>query len=184
MITRKLTARQRAFVDAYALSRNATQAAIEAGYAESTAKHQAGRLLWNVGIQAAIAKVQNREHGHAVATYDEACEKLTAIARGNVGDYLDDGGCINIEQIRTRYPEAVQSVEQKTFQDDSGNTTIVTKFRLHDSIRAIERLAKLKGWDQPTRSIVEANVTTGPDLSKLSDKELATMESLLEKAAE
>ncbi len=65
-----------------------------------------------------------------------------------------------------------------------GEMVTITKFRLCDRIRAIERLAKLKGWDQPTKSQVSATtVAVAPDLSRLIDKELATVERLLEKVA-
>jgi phage terminase small subunit len=137
MSARKLTARQRAFIDEYVLCRNATLAAKNAGYSPKTARHQGSVLLTNPHIQAAIGAIQATEHTAAVATFEESCERLTDILRGE-----DDGA----------------------------------------AIRAIERLSKLKGWDQPTRAQVEATtITQAPDLSKLSDKELATMERLLTK---
>jgi phage terminase small subunit len=52
-----------------------------------------------------------------------------------------------------------------------------------DAIRACDRLAKLRGWDQPTR--VQTEDTTPPtyDLRALSDDELAAFETLLAKAS-
>lgn len=49
-----LTARQAAFLREYLISRNATQAAIKAGYSEKTARQQATSLLSNVYIKEAI----------------------------------------------------------------------------------------------------------------------------------
>lgn len=54
MTAKKLTPKQQAFVDEYLKDRNATQAAIRAGYSAKTANSAAGRLLLNVGIKAAI----------------------------------------------------------------------------------------------------------------------------------
>jgi len=54
-----LNARQQIFVSAYLAHKNATRAAIEAGYSEKTAHSQGPRLLENVEIKAALAqKVQ------------------------------------------------------------------------------------------------------------------------------
>lgn len=50
----KLTARQSRFVEEYLVDRNATQAAIRAGYSVRTAKVQAARLLTNVHLQRAL----------------------------------------------------------------------------------------------------------------------------------
>ncbi len=54
----KLTSRQHRFVDAYALSGNASEAAREAGYSERTARQQGSRLLSNAAVSIAIAERQ------------------------------------------------------------------------------------------------------------------------------
>lgn len=55
--TQKLTPQQEAFVANYILNDgNATQAAIQAGYSENTARHQASRLLTKVGVSKAIER--------------------------------------------------------------------------------------------------------------------------------
>lgn len=46
-----MTPKQRKFADCYIKSGNATQAAIEAGYSEKTARSQGQRLLTNVDIK-------------------------------------------------------------------------------------------------------------------------------------
>ena len=47
--------KQKLFVKHYLLDRNATKAAISAGYSEKTAKQQGSRLLTNVDVAAAIS---------------------------------------------------------------------------------------------------------------------------------
>jgi len=49
-----LTPKQQAFVAEYIVDKNATQAAIRAGYSAKTAQEQSSRLLSNVMVQAAI----------------------------------------------------------------------------------------------------------------------------------
>ena len=58
MLKEQLNARQQSFVAAYVLSGNAEQSALTANYAKTTARAQAGRLLANVGIAAAIERRQ------------------------------------------------------------------------------------------------------------------------------
>jgi len=53
-----ISAKQRAFVNAYITSKNATEAAREAGYKQPHS--QGSRLLKNVGIASAIAKAQSK----------------------------------------------------------------------------------------------------------------------------
>lgn len=80
-----LTSKQQLFLSEYLIDMNATQAAIKAGYSEASAYSQGQRLLKNVEIQAAIAqKLQD-----SAMKSDEILQKLTEIARGSIGDYLD-----------------------------------------------------------------------------------------------
>jgi len=49
-----LSDKQQAFAREYLVDRNATQAAIRAGYSPATAKQQGARLLTNVDVRAAV----------------------------------------------------------------------------------------------------------------------------------
>ena len=55
-MARKLTDKQKKFVEEYLIDLNATQSAIRAGYSPKTANEQGARLLANVSIQEAIAE--------------------------------------------------------------------------------------------------------------------------------
>ena len=59
------------FIREYLKEPNAAKAAISAGYSAATAKSQAGRLLSNVVIKAAISKAQQDAIGRACRTRDE-----------------------------------------------------------------------------------------------------------------
>lgn len=56
--TSTLTLKQQRFVDAYALSGNASEAARQAGYSEGSAKVTASRLLTKTNVSAALAARQ------------------------------------------------------------------------------------------------------------------------------
>lgn len=75
----KLTARQRAFVEAYA--GNATAAALAAGYSERSARSQGQRLLTNDDIQDAIKAREAQRLAPTIATRQERQEFWTSVLR-------------------------------------------------------------------------------------------------------
>lgn len=179
--TPALSPKRAAFVREYVIDWNATAAALRAGYSVRTAASQGGRLLQNVEIQAEIARHQTAVEGAALLSYEESLRILSAMARGNVGDYLDADGCIDMERLKRHCPEAVQSIETRATTTEDGKTIVLTKFRLADRVRALERLAKLRGWDQPSRVQTEDVTPARYDLSKLTTEELEQLEELTAK---
>lgn len=79
MANGKLTARQQAFVDAYA--GNATAAALAAGYSEKTARSQGQRLLTNADIKDAIKVREEKRLAPTIATRKERQEFWTSVLR-------------------------------------------------------------------------------------------------------
>ncbi len=71
-----LNARQESFAQRYAVSGNATQSAIEAGYSEHTAAQQASRLLKNVKVSTLIRQLQEETAERLELTHDRI---LTAL---------------------------------------------------------------------------------------------------------
>lgn len=83
----KLTAKQQTFINAYlANGFNATQAAIEAGYSEKTARSIGAENLTKPDIREAIDK-RLQEY---VMTANEALARLSDMARASMGDFLDE----------------------------------------------------------------------------------------------
>lgn len=73
-----LTAQQQKFIDAYVLTLNGTQSAIEAGYATSSAHVSATRLLKLDKIQSAISVLTAKAKNKHIATVAEVQEFWTA----------------------------------------------------------------------------------------------------------
>lgn len=78
----KINERQRKFADAYLISGNAMQSAIEAGYSDNYAKSQSSRLLENVGIKEYLDKQRAKVAPDKIMKASEALELLTKIAKG------------------------------------------------------------------------------------------------------
>lgn len=134
-----LNPKQQAFVREYIVGGNATQAAKRAGYSEKTAHVQGSALLRHPIVKVAIQEARKQAVSEGVASYEEACLRMTEILRQR-----DD-------------PFA--------------------------SIKAADRLAKLRGWDQPARVQTEDVTPPRYDLTRLSDEELAAFEAALSKVA-
>lgn len=144
---KKLTAKQRRFVDEYITHNlNATKAALAAGYSEATAYSQGSRLLKNVEIRAAI-------EGHLAVAGMRAQEvllRLTEHARADIGDLWDETlGGINWATARRKgLTRLIKKIKRKTTYRTVGDETIETveeDFELYDAQHALELLGKHHG---------------------------------------
>ncbi|MGK9173247.1 terminase small subunit [Yokenella regensburgei] len=75
-----LTAQQRLFVAEYLKDRNATQAAIRAGYSKKTANEQGARLLAKVSVAQAIAQQQKASIERTLGSADEVLAQMWQLA--------------------------------------------------------------------------------------------------------
>lgn len=86
MTDKKLTHKQRIFVDKYLQCWNATDAARRAGYSERTARQIGSRLLTNVDIS---AEIDRRMQQHAMEA-NEVLHHLSTIAKPGFGVEIRD----------------------------------------------------------------------------------------------
>lgn len=144
-----LTRKQRAAAEA--LVRGATQAdAYASAYncsrmKDCTVKQRAWELFQLSHVAAYVRELQDRAADAAVMDRREALLTLTQIARGKLGKYLTASGQIDTEKL----PEAGAELESTGFSDSPDGHR--EQIKLRDPIRAIERLAKMLGWDQPDK---------------------------------
>jgi phage terminase small subunit len=139
-----LTQKRRAFVHEYVVDWNATQAAKRAGYSAKTAYQAGARLLKDVEIAHAIAVLRDSIESDRIMSATEMAERLTAFARRKATDFIDSAGRIDIEA------EGVDSTAVVSLDvTESGPVTTITKVRLVDPLRAMDQLAKLKGYVAP-----------------------------------
>ena len=85
----KLNERQRRFANEYAISGNAYQSAISAGYSEKYAKAQSHRLLENVGIKKAIEERNKVVESEKIADMKEVKEFWSNLLRDDENDVKD-----------------------------------------------------------------------------------------------
>lgn len=75
---------QRRFVDEYAISHNATRAAITAGYSQKTARSQGARLLANANISKALRKLLDKRAKKLEITQEMVLAELAKIGFSDI----------------------------------------------------------------------------------------------------
>lgn len=138
-----LSNKHQAFVDAYLKTFNATKAAIEAGYSEDTARQQGSRLLTYADIKAAL---RTRYEENAMDA-NELLHHLAEIARGNIGDVIDDKGNLDLDKARQLGKSPlIKSVRSRTttYTDKGGDgaDTFETEVGMYDRMKALELIGK------------------------------------------
>jgi phage terminase small subunit len=73
-----ITAQKQRFIDAYLISSNATQSAIDAGYSEKTASAQGSRLKRDPEIKKALQQAQDEASERNKVTVDHLIDELEA----------------------------------------------------------------------------------------------------------
>jgi phage terminase small subunit len=138
---------QRRFIDEYMVDRNATQAAIRAGYADGSAAVTGHRLLRNANIRAEIDRKLLEEADKRQLNVDEVLIELAALGRSSIGDYeIDDAGNVKLAaNAPGRALRAVSSIKKTIKHLGNGRVEYKTEVRLWDKNAALEKLGKHLG---------------------------------------
>jgi len=143
--------RQKMFIAEYLLDRNATKAAIRAGYSPKTAYSQGQRLLKNVEIQKALSKAMQRQEERTQITADRVLLELARIAFFDPRKLFDQyGNPKNINEIDDDTAAVIAGLDVDTKTDgESDLLTITKKLRLADKQKALDMLGRHFGlFDQ------------------------------------
>lgn len=148
---KKLTPKQRLFVETYTTNGfNATQAAITAGYSETTAYSIGSENLKKPEIAAAI----DRFFEENTMTAKEVLLRLTEHARGDIGDIWDPmSGQVNWDEaIAKKKTHLIKKLRHKTTRISRGSglgaeeiETFEDEIELHNPQFALHLLGKQHG---------------------------------------
>lgn len=151
-VSRGLTEKQKIFIAEYLVDLNATQAAIRAGYSPRSARTIASRNLARPAIAAAIAEAQAKRLAALEMSAEAVLRELSAIARANIFDYMrlgpDGEPIVDFSGLDRERAAALSEVTVEDFTEGRGeNKRDVrrVKFRMHDKLAALDRLAKHYG---------------------------------------
>lgn len=92
--------KQRAFAVEYVKDRNATQAAIRAGYSEKTAYSKGNQLLKIIEVKALIKELDDAAAARAAVTVDKIVNRLNKIAED---PHAKDADRIRADELLGKY---------------------------------------------------------------------------------
>ena len=142
--------KQNAFAVEYVKDRNATQAAIRAGYSEKSAYSQGNRLLKKDEVRALIHELEDAAAARSAITQDMVIKELARIAFNDPRKLFDDNGRPkDITTLDDDIAAALASVDIFEEFDYNGDTReligYTKKYKWSDKLRALEMLGKYLG---------------------------------------
>ena len=137
----KLTPKQARFVEEYLVDLNATQAAIRAGYSESTARAIGHENLTKPDIQEAIAEARGTE-----ITADRVLEEYAKIAFFDPRKlFMADGGIKPVEQWDDDVAAVIGALDVVEIGDNGEMIGRVKKLKLIDKKGALDSIGRHLG---------------------------------------
>ena len=144
---KKLTPKQRVFIDEYLKSFNASDAARKAGYSEKTAYSIGQRLLKFVEVKSEITERLQARHMSA----DEAMMRISDIANGDIGELLDNNGLLDIRLAKEKgLTRLLRKIKQKTI-------THIGKSDTDDDVEIHEIEFEMYSAHEAQRDILKVN---------------------------
>lgn len=144
---KKLTPKQKRFVDEYLIDLNATQAAIRAGYSPKTANEQGARLLANVSIAQTIQKAMQDREQRTEITQDRVLQEYARLAFYDPRKlFQPDGTPKPIEALDDDTAAALAGLEVREEFEGTGQDRVFTgytkKYKLANKLGALDSLAR------------------------------------------
>lgn len=149
-----LTDKQQAFVEHYLVCLNATEAAIKAGYSESSARQMGSANMSKPAIAAEIARRKEARKERLEVTAERVILELARIAFTSLPDVAewdeDRATFVPSRDLDTDAAAAVRTVKAKTTRyhgkdGQKDRTEVRLEVRMHDKLRALEALGKHLG---------------------------------------
>lgn len=134
------------FVDEFMVDRNATQAAIRAGYSERTAGSAGHRLLKTAAILAEINKRGAEQSQRLQITSDRIMQEYERLALLDPIDlFRPDGTMKTLAEIPEDARRTIAGIEVREITVDEVTTVVLKKVKIADKKGALDSLAKILG---------------------------------------
>lgn len=146
-----LNPKQAIFVREYLIDKNATKAAIRAGYSAKTADRIGPELLGNSCVEAAVNKALIKQQERTEVTADRVLRELAAIAFADTRKlYREDGSIKSPGELDDRTASALAGIDTEERDGEDGYRAYTRKVKQWDKVKALELLGKHLGL-YPTR---------------------------------
>ncbi len=178
--TNRLTTKQLLFCKEYLIDKNATNAAIRAGYSKKTARAIGYENLTKPVIMHEIEKNLKKITDKIEISAERVLTEISRLAFANIENYVkinsDGTASIDFSTMTSEQAAALQSIETETFADSDGNSRIKTKFKLADKRTSLDLLGKhLKLFSDKVLHEHKGSVEIKSDLSGKTKEELTTL---------
>lgn len=162
-----LSAKQKLFCEQYLIDLNATQAAIRAGYSESTARQIGSENLSKPDIQSYISELQLQLAKNANVTPEMVISELKKVGFSNIQDFIDEGNTIkDLSSIPRDVAASVKTIKKVVTEwgsgDDAGTKTSVS-FEVYDKLAALEKIGRHLGIFEADNKQKSATITVNID---------------------
>ena len=128
---KKLTEKQKRFVDYYCQSGNAEQSAISAGYSPKTARGHSHKLLQNVAIKSAISERNELLEDERIADISEIKQFWTSVFRSGEAEIKDQ---LRASELLAKTEGAfIDKVEHSGSLDISNKSDVINKYLKSDA---------------------------------------------------
>lgn len=168
-MAKKLTDKQKLFVDEYLIDRNATRAYMVAYpnvKKSSVAKSAASRLLTNVNVDAAVKKAQHKRSVRTEITQDRVLKEYARLAFVDPRKFYNpDGTLKRVVDLDDDTAACLAGMDVKFSQGENGEIEKVNKIKITDKKGALDSVARHLGMFDKDRSggdqIVFNNINFG-----------------------
>lgn len=140
-----LNDKQILFCKEYLIDLNGTQAAIRAGYSIKTAQQISNQLLLKLVIQSKIQELKTKRADKLEITSDMVLAELAKLGFSDISEFFNDGYSIKPLSDLKDKSKCIQSIQVEDTVGEFGNSRTV-KFKLHDKLSALEKIAKHIGF--------------------------------------
>lgn len=179
----ELNEKQKRFADAYVISLNAKQSAIEAGYSENSAEVTGCRLLSDVKVDAYIQERLHKRSERTEITQDFVLRELAKIAGFDARDMFEADGSVKlVKDWNDSVGASVASFDIAEIFSGTGEQKqavgLSKRAASRDKIKALELLGKHLGM---FRDRVEVTGANGKDL--FSPTQIVAMAEVIKRKA-
>lgn len=144
-----MTPKQEAFVQEYLIDRNATQAAIRAGYSAKTASAIGDENLRKPEIRTAIDEAMAKVANRAEVTAERIIRERARLAFFDPRKLLDaDGNPIPLQNLDDDSAAAIAGLDVATQVTDNGTRTTIRRYKFAAKEPSLSALEKRLGLDQ------------------------------------
>lgn len=152
--------RHEIFIREYLRDRNATQAAIRAGYSARSAHSQGHDLLKRPDVQERLRELTGEVLDKLDVSVDRILRELAAIAFADARDIFDSSGALlPIHQLPAHVAATIASIECEVRTEGRGDDAVpvqLRKIRRWDKLAALKMLAEYRQMLRPADSGADA----------------------------